>query len=309
MGGYSRRIAELGAARRPIHEKSRGPRPMKLPSIPKRADDAHKGDFGKILIIGGSRAMPGAVALAGAAALKSGAGLVKLAVPLSAASSAAAFFPCYTLLPCPETPDGTLSEKALRLIAGAAEESDVIALGPGLSTHPETARLTLRIINSVPLPLVADADALNILALEPSVISRRKAVSVLTPHPGEFARLARTKNPPRKDKRSDAARELARRLKSIILLKGAGTVITDGDRIHIVKKGNPGMATAGSGDVLTGAIAALLHVIKDPLGAAALGAHVHAAAGDLAARSLGQISVTATDILNKLPRAFTSRNK
>jgi NAD(P)H-hydrate epimerase len=282
---------------------------MKLPSIPKRADDAHKGDFGKILIVGGSRAMPGAAALAGAAALRSGAGLVKIAVPLSAASSVAAFFPCYTLLPCPETVEGTLSEKALPLITAAAEESDVLALGPGLSTFPETARLALKIIHAISLPLVVDADGLSILALEPSVVSRRKAPSVLTPHPGEFARLARTKKPPKKEKREDAARELARRLKSIVLLKGSGTVVSDGERTHVVKKGNPGMATAGSGDVLTGAIAALLHVIKDPLGAAALGAHVHATAGDLAARSFGQISVTAADILDKLPRAFASRNR
>jgi len=282
---------------------------MKLPGIPKRADHAHKGDFGKILIVGGSRAMPGAAALAGAAALRAGAGLVKIAVPFSAVSSVASFFPCYTLLPCPETEEGTLSEKALAMIAAAAEESDVLALGPGLSTRPETARLALRIMDNISIPMVADADALNILALEPSVVTRRKALSVLTPHPGEFARLARTKNPPKKEKREDAAKELARRLKSIVLLKGFGTVVTDGEQVHIVKNGNPGMATAGSGDVLTGIIAALLHVIKDPLGAAALGAHIHATAGDLAAKSLGQISVTAVDILDKLPRAFASRNK
>ena len=282
---------------------------MRLPSIPKRADDAHKGDFGKILIVGGSRAMPGAAALAGAAALRAGAGLVKIVVPVSTAPSVAAFFPCYTLLPCAETKEGTLAAEALATIAAAAEESDVLALGPGLSSNPETARLALRLIDNVSLPLVVDADGLNILAHEPSVISKRKAPSVLTPHPGEFARLARTKKPPKMEKRREAAKELALRLKSIVVLKGSGTVVTDGERVHVVKKGNPGMATAGSGDVLTGTIASLLHVIKDPLGAAALGAQIHAEAGDLAAKALGQISVTAADILDKLPRAFSSRNK
>ena len=277
---------------------------MELPDIPKRAEDAHKGDFGKILIIGGSRAMPGAAALAGSSALKSGAGLVKVALPLSAIAPAASFAPCCTYLPCAETEDGTLSEKALVLIMDAAEASDVIALGPGISTHPETARLVLKIIYHSSLPLVMDADGLNILAMEPSVVQKREAPSILTPHPGEFARLAKTKKPPSSDKRLEAAKELARRLGAIVVLKGHRTAVTNGERYFIVEKGNPGMATAGSGDVLTGAISALLHVIPDPFEAAALGAHIHAAAGDLAAESLGQISVTAADILDRLHAAF-----
>lgn len=279
---------------------------MRLPAIPTRSEKAHKGDFGKILIVGGSCAMPGAAALAGAAALRAGAGLVKIALPRSAASSVAAFCPCYTLLPCAETDEGTLSGDALTRILEAAEESDILALGPGLSTIPETARLALKVIHFSSLPLVIDADGLNALALDQSVIRKRKAPSVLTPHPGEFARLAKTRTPPAQDKRLDAARELAIRLKSIVLLKGHRTVVTDGEGHHLVEKGNPGMATAGSGDVLTGTIAALLHVIDGPLAAAALGADLHATAGDLAAGALGQISMTAADILDHLPQAFGS---
>jgi len=279
---------------------------MKLPAIPTRSEEAHKGDFGKILIVGGSCAMPGAAALAGAAALRAGAGLVKIALPRSAATSVAAFCPCYTLLPCAETDEGTLSGDALAKILEGAEDSDILALGPGLSTSPETARLALKIIHFSSLPMVIDADGLNALALEPSVIRKRKAPSVLTPHPGEFARLAKTRTPPPQDKRLHAARELATRLNATVLLKGHKTVVTDGKDHHVVDKGNPGMATAGSGDVLTGTIAALLHVIDRPLEAAALAADTHAEAGDLAAETFGQISMTAADILDQLPRAFGS---
>jgi ADP-dependent NAD(P)H-hydrate dehydratase len=282
---------------------------MKLPSFPRRAGDAHKGDFGKILIVGGSRAMPGAAALAGAAALRSGAGLVKIALPLSAITPVAAFCPCCTFLPCAETADGSLAEEALKPILVAAEESDVLALGPGLSTSPETARLAIKIMYHTSLPLVVDADGLNILTLEPSVIQKRHGLSVLTPHPGEFARLAKTKRPPLAERRIDAAAELAKRLRAIVLLKGAGTVVTDGERSHVVTTGNPGMATAGSGDVLTGTLAALLHLFDDPLGATALAAHIHGAAGDIATEKLGQTAVTAVDILDNLSGAINAATK
>lgn len=277
---------------------------MELPSIPARAADAHKGHFGKILIVGGSRAMPGAASLAGTAALRAGAGLVRIAVPLSAAGPVSSHFSCYTLVPCPETDQGTLGPEAALPILQALEDTDVVALGPGISTRPETARLVLSLIRDVQHPLIVDADGLNILAMDLSVVQKRKMPTLLTPHPGEFARLAKTRTPPEKEKRLDAARELARRLKSILLLKGHGTVVTDGERSHIVATGNPGMATAGSGDVLTGMIASLIHLIPDPLEAAALAAHLHGLAGDLAAEAVGQTSLTARDILDYLPRAF-----
>jgi len=282
--------------------------PMELPSIPPRRKDAHKGDFGKNLIIGGSRAMPGAASLAGAAALRAGAGLVKIALPLSAAAPVAAVFPCYTLLPCLETDEGTLAEEALHSILQAAEEADVVALGPGLGTHPATARLAIKVMFHCAGPLVIDADGLTMAAMEPAAVQRRKPTTVLTPHPGEFMRLAKTKTPPSEDKRLDAAKELARRFNAIVLLKGYRTVVTDGKDYHVVETGNPGMATAGSGDVLTGVITSLLHSIDDPLGAVALGAEIHAAAGDIAAESFGQISMTAADILNHLPQAIAASN-
>ncbi len=279
---------------------------MELPTIPARAETAHKGKFGKILIVGGSRAMPGAASLAGAAALRGGAGLVRIAVPLTAATAVSSHFSCYTLVPCPETDKGTLGRDAASPILQAVENADVMALGPGIGFEPDTAGLVLSLIRDIPLPLVVDADGLNILARDLSVVQKRKNPTILTPHPGEFARLAKTRTPPDETKRLDAARELARRLRSIVLLKGHGTVVTDGERYHVNETGNPGMATAGSGDVLTGLIASLLHVIDDPFEAAALGAHIHGLAGDLAAASVGQISLTANDILDHLPQAFRS---
>ncbi len=277
---------------------------MKLPFLPPRARDAHKGDFGKILIIGGSRAMPGAAALAATAALESGAGLVKVAAPQSAIPAIAAHFPCYTFLPCPENEEGGLSAGAASLILNETEQADVLALGPGLTTHPETAAAALKIIESAERPLVIDADGLNIAASDISLLAVRNALTVLTPHPGEFARLYGQKPPQDGAGREEAAVRLAEKTRSIVVLKGRGSVVTDGRVTHRVATGNPGMATAGSGDVLTGMIAAFLAVLPTGLEAVVLAAHLHGLAGDLAAEEVGETSLTACDLLAYLPAAI-----
>ncbi|MHC4943069.1 MAG: NAD(P)H-hydrate dehydratase [Planctomycetota bacterium] len=282
---------------------------INLPEMPSRASDAHKGDFGKILVIGGSRAMPGAAALAAWAALKSGAGLVKVAAPVSALPMVGAHSPCYTLLPCAETDSGTLSTKALSTILEEAKAADTLALGPGITTHEETAKLVFDVIAKTSHPLVIDADGLNIVAQKPEVLAKRKGYCVLTPHPGEFARLDGSKAPRDEAGRIESARRLAKKTNCTVLLKGAGTVVTDGDGVYVNKTGNPGMATAGSGDVLTGMIAVLLHAFSPGIEAAALAAHLHGLAGDLAAANVGEISLTARDILEQLSAAFQQHQK
>jgi hydroxyethylthiazole kinase-like uncharacterized protein yjeF len=277
---------------------------MELPLIPARAVDAHKGNFGKILVVGGSRGMPGAAALAGWAALKTGAGLVKVATPLSSVTAVASHCPSYTLLPCPETEAGSLSLDAVEVILKEAENADILAIGPGISTEKETRDAVLEIIRDTYLPLVVDADGLNIAAQDLETVTRRSSLCVMTPHPGEFARLDGKKPAPDEEGRLKAAKRLAGNTKSIVLLKGMGTVVTDGEAHMVMHTGNPGMATAGSGDVLTGMIAALLAVMPHALEGVALAAHLHGLAGDMAAEAVGEISVTANDILDFLPEAI-----
>ncbi|MFH2002238.1 MAG: NAD(P)H-hydrate dehydratase [Planctomycetota bacterium] len=277
---------------------------MKLPQIPPRDPEAHKGMFGRILIIGGSCAMPGAAALAAWAALKAGAGLVKVAAPRSALASIAAHCPCYTLFPCEETAEGTLSPTAVPAILEEAKAADVLAIGPGVSTHPETVQAILKLVRNTTHPLVIDADGLNIVANDTHTLTQRKGFIALTPHPGEFASLSRQKTPGDAKGREAAAKALAEKLGCTVLLKGRGTVVTDGKEVYLNTTGNPGMATAGSGDVLTGVAAALLAVLPPGVEPLALSAYLHGLAGDLAAEAVGPVSVTALDILAHLPAAI-----
>lgn len=277
---------------------------MTFPEIPRRGRDAHKGNFGTVLVIGGSRAMPGAAALAAMAALRSGAGLVKVAAPVSAVPAVAAYNPCYTFLPCSETFEGTLSKAAVPEILDESEKADVLAIGPGISTVGETAATVLEVVRKTAHPLVIDADGLNILAEDLDAVKARNGVTVLTPHPGEFERLDGRK-PPRDAKgRLEAANRLAAGTGCVVLLKGKGTVVTDGSEAHVIGTGNPGMATAGSGDVLTGMIAALFGQLGPGVDTVALAAHLHGLAGDLAAAKVGELSLTAGDIVDHLPAAF-----
>ena len=275
-----------------------------LPRLPRRAADAHKGDFGRVLVLAGSRGMAGAAALAGEAALRAGAGLVTVASPQSLYPILAVKLTCCTTCPLPETSSGTFSERAAGAILELAKAFDVVALGPGLGRHTGTWRLARLLAAGVRKPMVLDADALNALAEKPECLRHAPAPRVLTPHPGEMARLTHLTIGEVQGARRATAVWLARHCNVVVLLKGHGTVVSDGRRSHVNPTGNPGMATGGAGDVLTGVVAALIGQGLSPFDAAALGAYVHGLAGDLAARALGEVSLTATDILDALPQAL-----
>jgi NAD(P)H-hydrate epimerase len=273
-----------------------------LPRLPPRPRDAHKGDFGTALIVGGSRGMAGAVALAGMAALRSGAGLVRLAVPARCLETVAAFEPSYMTAPLAEDDAGRIALAAWPRIVELAETATAVACGPGLGRCEPLARLVRRLYRELARPMVVDADGLNALAGEPDALAQRAAARILTPHPGEFARLIGEKleGPPREE----AAVALALRADIVIVLKGHHTLVTDGRRRAYNQTGNPGMATGGSGDSLTGIITALLCQGLPPYDAARLGVHLHGLAGDLAAQELGEISLAASDLIRYLPKAF-----
>lgn len=289
-----------------------------LPRLPARPADSHKGDFGRALLVGGSRGMSGAIALAGLATLRSGAGLDTLAVPQSIQDVVASFSPCYMTNGLAEDQEAGLDVRSLGLANRTA-----IGIGPGLGRSKPIMASVLSLYSISHIPMVVDADALFALA----EVSRPRRISngprILTPHPGEFERL--TRRPYVKARRIEDAAELARsdtglhspmgdisgvmegaatRPETIVVLKGHETVVTDGQRYSINHTGNPGMATGGTGDVLTGVITGLLCQGLSPFDAARLGVHVHGLAGDLAAAELGQVAMIASDLIDYLPEAF-----
>jgi len=273
--------------------------------LPRRAADAHKGHFGLALVVGGSRGMVGAVALAGMAALRGGAGLVRLAVPKTCQDTVAGFEPSYMTTGLPADDAGRIAWTAREKIAELAEAATVTAVGPGLGRSGELDLLVEWLYENLAEPMVVDADGLNALAARPEVLARPGGPRVLTPHPGEFARLLGTRNVS-PDERQAAAVELAGRSGVVLVLKGHRTIITDGGPPAVNTTGNPGMATGGAGDVLTGLITALACQGLAPLDAARLGVYLHGLAGDLAAEQLGEESMIASDLVRFLPNAFRS---
>jgi ADP-dependent NAD(P)H-hydrate dehydratase len=276
-----------------------------IPRLRPRAADGHKGDFGKVLIIGGSVGMSGAAALAGRSALRGGAGLVRVATARSVAPVVASIEPCFTTIALPEDGAGRISAKAIGAVLKAASENDAVAFGPGVGVSGGLRSVMEALLEQEGLRIVIDADGLNNLAGLRGRAGRLKAKCVVTPHPGEMKRLWAglfRESPP--DARQEQAGQLARRTESVVVLKGAGTVVSDGQRAFVNKTGNPGMATAGSGDVLTGVITALIAQGLDNFDAAVLGVHVHGLAGDIAAERIGQVSLIATDIIEELGDAF-----
>jgi len=276
-----------------------------IPKLKPRATEAHKGDFGKVLIVGGSVGLSGAAALAGRAALRAGAGLVRVATPKSVLPIVASIEPCFTTIALPEDSAGRISAKAINAILEAARQNDAVAFGPGVGVSGALRSVLHALLEQEALRLLIDADGLNNLAGMRNWPARLKANLILTPHPGEMKRLwsGLLREQPPSD-RSEQAVQFAKRTNSIVVLKGAGTVVTDGEKVYINKTGNPGMATAGSGDVLTGAITALLGQGLNDFDAAVLGVYIHGLAGDIAAERLGQISLMATDIIEALGEAF-----
>ncbi|OYV85537.1 MAG: NAD(P)H-hydrate dehydratase, partial [Planctomycetia bacterium 21-64-5] len=259
---------------------------------------------GNALLVGGARGMTGAISLSGMAALRGGAGLVKLAVPLTSQDVVAGFEPSYMTIGLPCDDAGRISLPAREGIAELAQKATAVGCGPGLARSAELDELVAWLYTELKQPAVFDADALNALASQPDLLGKPGGPRILTPHPGEFQRLiGATARPPRHDLERQAV-ALAARCGIVVLLKGHRTLITDGRQQAHNTSGNPGMATGGTGDVLTGLATAMLCQHLSPFDAARLAAHVHGLAGDLAAQELGQVSLIASDLVRWLPMAF-----
>ena len=294
--------------------------------LPKREEDVCKTDFGHVLVIAGSRGMSGAALLCARAVLRSGAGLVTLACPISLYPIVASQIAELMTLPLPETKEQTLNSSALKPIREFIEKRKVssLAVGPGLSTHPETVKLVNRLLLSLDIPLVLDADGVNALATQipnskfqiPNLV-KAKAKIIITPHPGEFGRIIKEDKEKIQKNRPFYARNFAKENKVICVLKGHKTVVTDGKEVFINLTGNPGMATAGSGDVLTGMIAGLIPQVQAKskeqraklFNAAKIGVYLHGLAGDLAAKEKTEMGIIAGDIIEKIPEAIKTVRK
>lgn len=277
-----------------------------LPRLAPRAPDSHKGTFGRVLLVGGSEGMTGAIALSGMAALRSGAGLVQLAVPRTSQAIVAALEPSYMTVALTADDEGRLADNARtrRQLGELAQPATACAVGPGLDRSPGLTELVGWLYATLAQPLVCDADALNALAERRTRLPQHIAPRILTPHPGEFVRLIGGSERIDPNARVEMATQFARDTETIVVLKGHQTCVTDGRRYWLNSTGNPGMATGGTGDVLTGVITALVGQGLGPYDAARLGVFVHGLAGDLAVETLGQVSLIAHDLIGHLPRAF-----
>lgn len=268
-----------------------------LASLPDRDPWGHKGTFGKLLLLCGSRGYTGAAYLSAMGALRCGAGLVFLGVPESIYAIEAVKLTEPVVVPLPDE-GGRLSADSLPEIRERLPQMDAVLIGPGLGQSPGTLAVVRTVLEQAACPVVLDADGINLTAEHRDILRGRKAPTILTPHDGEFARLGGCLT----ENRMESAASLARDLGCVVLLKGHETCITDGTTHYLNKTGNPGMAVGGSGDVLAGMIVGLLGQGLEPLHGAACAAWLHGAAGDLAARDLGQYAMLPTDLLARLPR-------
>lgn len=268
-----------------------------LALLPDRDITAHKGDFGKVLLLCGSRGFTGAAYLAAMGALRSGAGLVFLGAAESIYAIEAVKLDEPVVFALPDR-DGKLSEESIPDILGRLPQMDAVVLGCGLGQSDGTLAVVKTVLEEARCPVVLDADGINVIAAHKDILRGRTSPTILTPHAGEFARLGGDLSMDREA----AAEAMARDLGCMILLKGHNTVITDGDTTYINETGNPGMAVGGSGDVLAGIIGSFLGQGIPPLEAAAGGAWVHGAAGDICAAEIGQYGMLPTDMLHVLPR-------
>lgn len=278
-----------------------------IPTLPRRPADGHKGLYGTVLVIAGGRGMAGAAALAGASALRSGAGLVRVACPAEVQPTVASFEPSYMTYPLHCGSDGLVRNRENQeILAELIAAADVVAIGPGLGRGPDVEGFVAWLLETTDRPMVLDADGLNALAtIGLGRLEGCRQPVVLTPHPGECARLAGLEVAAVQADREAAAVALAGRSPQLVVaLKGAGTVVTDGRRAYVNTTGNPGMATGGTGDVLTGVIAALLGQGLPAFEAAVLGTYVHGLAGDIARDQNGVVGMIAGDVVDALPDAF-----
>ncbi len=268
-----------------------------LKMIPDRDPWGHKGSFGKILLLCGSRGYTGAAYLSAMGALRSGAGLVFLGVPESIYGIEAVKLNETVVFPLPDR-NGMLSREAISMILDRIPRVDAVLIGCGLGIGEDTEEIVRSVLMHAECPVVVDADGISLLKQHKDLLRGRKYPTILTPHDGEFARVGGTIGP---DRMASAA-EFARKFNCIVLLKGHRTCITDGFCHYRNTTGNPGMGVGGSGDVLAGIIVSLLGQGLSPLEAAACGAWLHGSAGDRCAAEIGQYGMLPTDMLNILPR-------
>src|SRR4051794_19514085 len=302
-------IADIGIPL-PILDEVEGPfielltRERMRELVPARAADSHKGDFGRVLIVAGSLGRSGAAHLAAIGGLRSGAGLVTIATPRSCLPIVAAMAPEYMTEPLEETASGTIDYAALDHVLDI--KADVIAVGPGLGQSPGTAAFVLGLLERAGVPLVLDADALNAFAGEPDRLVGRDGVDVIiTPHPGEMARLLNTSVEAVQRNRLQHATEFAASHRLHVILKGHRTVIAGPDnRAFINLTGNSGMATGGTGDLLTGMVAAWFAQLLDAEAACRLAVYLHGSAGDLAEADEGEVALIAGDVASRLGDAL-----
>jgi len=275
------------------------------PFFRKRKKDSHKGTYGHLLVIAGSAGKTGAAVMSGRAALKTGAGLVTIATPRSALPAVARAMMELMTDPMPETEAGTIAAEGIGRALELRKGKDALLLGPGISTDPSTGRFVSALLSRVKGPMVIDADGLNILALKPKLLESIPKPAVLTPHPGEFGRLVGRTIGEVMSGRLQLAPEFASKYGVYLVLKGYRTIIVSPDgRVFVNPTGNPGMATAGTGDVLSGMIASMIIQEKDVLGAVLAAVYLHGLSGDIAASKVGERPLVAGDLIRFLPQAF-----
>jgi len=276
-----------------------------LPFFAPRSPETHKGDFGHVLVVGGSRGMSGAPLLAARAAVLSGAGLVTAAVPAPVMHAVEAGLVEALKVALPADYEGRLSAAALDSLLERMAGKTAVALGPGLGRGQDLEVLLAALVAQAKIPLVIDADGLNNLAGDLALLKKARAPLVLTPHPGEMARLLGKTNAEVQADRPSAAADLAQATEAVVVLKGAGTLVAAPDgRWWINSTGNPGMASGGMGDVLTGMIASFIAQGVPPLDAALCGVYLHGLAGDLAAETVGERALSAAALLDRVPEVI-----
>ena len=276
------------------------------PLIGPRPRDSNKGMYGHVLVAGGSLGKAGAAAMAGFSALRAGAGLVTVAAPRSVLPTVAGFHPELMTEPLEETESGSISTQALGAFWSAAEKKTVLAIGPGISRHPETAEFVRTVVQKSSTPIVVDADGLNAFEGKVDELNGRGRTLVLTPHPAEMARLTGSSTAAIQRDRISIARTFAKEHELILVLKGDRTIVARPDgEAWVNTTGNPGMATGGTGDILTGIIAGMLaQNPKREFESVLAAVYLHGLAGDIARESMGEHSLVATDLVKTLPEAF-----
>ena len=311
-------IAAIGSPDEAIHSSLQlnliTPRDI-VPLLAPRPRNSNKGMYGHVLVVGGSLGKAGAAAMAGFSALRAGAGLVTVATAKTVLETVAGFHPELMTEPLEETPDGTISQNALSAIDLLAKNKTVLAVGPGISRNPETAEFVRRVVSNASMPLVLDADGLNAFEGRAKELDRRGrngGALVLTPHPGEMSRLTGLSTTAIQRDRINVARNFAKEHGVILVLKGDRTIVADpGGECWVNPTGNPGMATGGTGDILTGMMAGMLAQHPGtPLEAVIAAVYLHGLAGDVACygfsgNGTGEQCLVATDLVRALPTAFS----